>query len=79
VGITISHAPDAALQQEIVSGLEARLGRRVIPEFTVDPELLGGLIVRLGDEILDGSIRSRAAGLRRRLMDTEMPALAAAG
>ncbi len=79
VGITISHAPDAALQQEIVTGLEARLGRTVIPEFTVDPDLLGGLIVRLGDEILDGSIRSRAAGLRRRLMDAQMPALAAAG
>lgn len=79
VSVVISHAPDAALQAEIVRGLEARLGKTVIADFAVDPELLGGLIVRLGDEILDGSIRSRAAGLRRRLLEVEMPALAAAG
>ena len=79
VGVAISHAPDAALQAEIVSALEARLGKTVIADFAVDPELLGGMIVRVGDEILDGSLRSRAAALRRRLMEVEMPALAAAG
>ncbi|HEX8272827.1 MAG TPA: ATP synthase F1 subunit delta [Longimicrobiaceae bacterium] len=79
VSVVISHAPDAALQAEIVRALEARLGKTVIADFAVDPELLGGMIVRLGDQILDGSIRSRAAGLRRRLLEVEMPALAAAG
>lgn len=79
VHVVISHAPDPALQAEIVSALEARLGKTVIADFAVDPELLGGMIVRLGDQILDGSIRSRAAGLRRRLLEVEMPALAAAG
>lgn len=79
VDVVISHAPDPALQAEIVRALEARLGKTVIADFSVDPELLGGMIVRLGDQILDGSIRSRAAGLRRRLLEVEMPALAAAG
>lgn len=76
VQVTISHAPDAALQQEIVRALEARLRKTVIAEFTVDPELLGGMVVRMGDQILDGSVRSRAAGLRRRLMDAHVPAAA---
>lgn len=77
VQVTISHAPDAALQQEVVGALEARLGKTVIAEFTTDPELLGGMVVRMGDQILDGSIRSRAANLRRRLLETEIPAPAA--
>ncbi|HEU0016535.1 MAG TPA: ATP synthase F1 subunit delta [Longimicrobium sp.] len=74
VDVAISHAPDAALQAEIQRALEAQLGRTVIPTFRVDPELLGGMVLRLGDEILDGSVRSRAAGLRRRLMESQLPA-----
>lgn len=73
VGVTISHAPDEALQAEIGNALADRLGRTVIPTFTVDPELLGGMVVRVGDQILDGSLRTRAAHLRRRLLATELP------
>lgn len=74
VDVTISHAPDAALQAEIQRALEVQLGRTVIPTYHVDPDLLGGMVLRLGDEILDGSVRSRSAGLRRRLMESQMPA-----
>ena len=74
VDVSISHAPDEALQAEIQRALEVQLGRTVIPTYRVDPELLGGMVLRLGDEILDGSVRSSAAQLRRRLMDTTVPA-----
>lgn len=70
VDVTISHAPDAALQAEIQRALEAQLGRTVIASYRVDPDLLGGMVLRLGDEILDSSVRSRASALRRRLMET---------
>jgi len=73
VQVAVSHAPDAALQEEVRRALEARLGKQVIPAFTVDAELLGGLVVRVGDEILDGSVRSRAQHLRRRLMEASLP------
>ncbi|HEX2203989.1 MAG TPA: ATP synthase F1 subunit delta, partial [Longimicrobium sp.] len=79
VAVSISHAPDPALQDEIRRGLEARLGKAVIPTFTVEPELLGGVVVRMGDQILDGSLQSRAAQLRRHLLAVELPPLAAAG
>jgi F-type H+-transporting ATPase subunit delta len=75
VQVTISHAPDAALQAEIGSTLADRLGKTVIPTFTVDPELLGGMVVRVGDQILDGSLRTRAAQLRRRLLSVDLPPL----
>ena len=74
VDVTIALAPDAALQEEIRQGLQARFGREVIPTFMVDPELLGGMVLQVGDQILDGSVRSQAAGLRRRLMDAYIPA-----
>jgi F-type H+-transporting ATPase subunit delta len=78
VAVTISHEPDDRLQKEIRQTLEKRTGREVIPAFTVDPELLGGMVIHLGDEILDSSVRSRMAGLRRRLLETELPAGAGA-
>lgn len=77
VSVAISHAPDAALQEEILRALAARFGKTVIAEFTVDPDLLGGMVVRVGDEIVDGSVRSRAAHLRRRLLEAELPHAAA--
>ena len=76
VAVTISHEPDAALQAEIGNALADRLGKTVIPTFTVDPDLLGGMVVRVGDQILDGSLRTRAAHLRRRLLDVELPPMA---
>jgi F-type H+-transporting ATPase subunit delta len=33
----------------------------------LDPQIIGGLSVRIGDELIDGSTASRLAGLRRRL------------
>jgi F-type H+-transporting ATPase subunit delta len=78
VHVRISHAPDAALQAEIGNTLADRLGRTVIPTFTVDPDLLGGMVVHVGDQILDGSLRTRAAQLRRRMLAAELPPLGAA-
>lgn len=43
----------------LVSGLERRLQRTINLIVTVDPALLGGVIIRAGDTIIDGSIRGR--------------------
>jgi F-type H+-transporting ATPase subunit delta len=74
VQVAISHEPDPALRDEIASALASRLGRTVLPTFTVDPSLLGGMVVRYGEEILDGSVRTAAENLRRRMMAAAMPA-----
>lgn len=78
VEVTVSHEPDQALRDEIGRALAARLGRTVIPTFTVDPSLLGGMVVRYGEEILDGSVRTAAENLRRRLMAVAVPSEVAA-
>jgi F0F1-type ATP synthase delta subunit len=40
----------------------------VLPSFSVDPEILGGAIVRVGERIHDGSLRRRLVKLRRHLL-----------
>lgn len=60
------------LEPDEVSALKERLAsstdRRVELDLNVDPELLGGLVVRLGDLLVDGSVRSRLERLRNRLV-----------
>jgi F-type H+-transporting ATPase subunit delta len=74
--ITLAAPADEALEREIVGSLERRFGKQVVPTFEVDPSLIGGIVVRVGDEILDGSLGRRVAGLRRRLLETRLPASA---
>ena len=71
--ITLAEPPDDALRVEIVRALEQRLGKRVLPSWETDRDMVGGVVVRVGDQILDGSVRSRLAALHRRLLATELP------
>ncbi len=48
--------------------LESRLGKRVKFQTQVAPELLGGLVVRVGDVLMDGSVRTRLQRMRERLV-----------
>ncbi len=60
------------LEPDEVSALKERLAsstdRRVELDLKVDPSLLGGLVVRLRDRLVDGSVRSRPERLRNRLV-----------
>ena len=44
---------------KLVASLEKRSGRRVRPEYRVDPSLLGGLVVEMDGTRMDGSLRQR--------------------
>jgi F-type H+-transporting ATPase subunit delta len=61
----------AALGDEAVSrlgeGLSRAFGKRVIVRAEVDGQLLGGLMVRIGNTIVDGSVRGRLAAFARSL------------
>lgn len=55
-------------QQERLEGALARIYRRDITlHLEVDPELVGGLVIQVGDEVIDGSVAGRLDELRRRL------------
>ena len=76
VEVTVARQVDDATTQLISERLSSALGTRVIPHVHVKPEILGGLIVRTGNTIYDGSIRRRLEGMRRRLLGAKLPAVA---
>lgn len=55
---------DKAEVKEIRDRLQQLTGGTVELDFRVDPSLLGGVVVRLGDQLLDGSVRGRLERLR---------------
>lgn len=59
--------PDETLQR-LEGKLVARLGKRVKFSTQVAPELLGGLVVRVGDELMDGSVKTRLYRMHDRLL-----------
>jgi len=71
--VTLAHEPDAATETKIATELSRILGKTVVPHITVNPEILGGIVVRYGDHIMDGSLKRRLVGLRQRLIETAMP------
>lgn len=72
-GITLASATSATALtrdevQELTERLEQSTGGRIVLDVEVDPSLLGGLIVRVGDRLIDGSVRGRLERLRNRLI-----------
>jgi len=67
-GVTLARPADPTLQRTITEALSRQLGKEVIPSFSVDPGILGGTVVRIGERIHDGSIRRRMVKLRRLLL-----------
>ena len=56
-----------AQEQQLGDVLGRLYGRPVGLQITVDPDVLGGLIVQVGDEVIDGSIAHRLEAARRRM------------
>ena len=52
----------------IEESLSRQLDKEVIATYLVEPEILGGAIIRVGDRVLDGSVRRRMTKLRRQLI-----------
>jgi F-type H+-transporting ATPase subunit delta len=66
--VTVARPVDAALRERIAEQLTRVIGKQVLPHFHEDPGLLGGIVVRVGDRVFDGSIRRRMTMLRRALL-----------
>ncbi len=57
----------AAVRKKIAARVAGVAGRRVELAARVDPDIIGGLVLRVGDVIVDGSVQARIRQLRRRL------------
>ena len=66
--VTTAREIDKKLVKQITERLEEAVGKTVLPHFFADPALMGGVIVRVGDRVFDGSIRRRLAVLKRSML-----------
>jgi F-type H+-transporting ATPase subunit delta len=66
--VTVARAPDATLERALAQALSDALGKEVVATFSVDPEILGGAVVRVDDRVYDGSVKRRLTRLRRALL-----------
>jgi len=58
---------DPEVRREIVSGLEKKYGAGLTTDYVINPNLLGGVRVRVGSDVWDSSVRSRLARLEQQL------------
>ncbi|SDS44131.1 F0F1 ATP synthase subunit delta [Agrococcus carbonis] len=65
--VTTARAMPEAQLDRLRAGLERQYGRTLQLQQIVDPEVLGGLRVSIGDDIIDGTVRSKFTDLRLKL------------
>ena len=72
VEVTLARDIDETAVAQLEERLTRLLGRQAIAQVRVRPRILGGIVVRAGDTIYDGSIRRRLDGMRRSLLVTHL-------
>ena len=65
VWVTTAAPLTSPLREQIVTRLSALLGQEVVLKTKLDPEMLGGLVVRIGDTVFDGSVSARLVQMRQ--------------
>lgn len=54
-------------REQLRARVQARFGGDFTFDFRVDPQILGGVIIKVGDEVIDGSLASKLAAMRSQL------------
>jgi F-type H+-transporting ATPase subunit delta len=66
--VTVAMEQTEADTSAIAKQLSRLFAKEVIPHITVDPAIMGGIIVHVGDTVLDGSVRKRVATLKHKML-----------
>lgn len=66
--VTVARETSDAETSAITAQLSRMFGKDVIPHVSIDPAIMGGVIIHVGDTVLDGSVRKRLMSLRRRML-----------
>jgi F-type H+-transporting ATPase subunit delta len=68
--VTLAREPLPGEVEAIAASLSRTLGRTAVPNVRVNPEIIGGVIVRVGDYVKDGSVRRRLGLLKSKLVQS---------
>lgn len=66
--VTSAVALPEAYRQRLKAELEAATACKVVIEYREDPALIAGIVTQIGDQVLDGSVRTRLLDAERRLL-----------
>src|SRR5689334_1699031 len=68
--VTVAREPGEPERDALARQLSRLFGKRVVPHISTNPAILGGLIVKVGDTVIDGSVRKRLSVLKQRMLTT---------
>jgi F-type H+-transporting ATPase subunit delta len=66
--VIVARDPAEPEKDALKRQLSRLYGKKVVPHFSLNPAILGGVIVKVGDTVMDGSVRRRLATLRSRML-----------
>ena len=66
--VTVAREMSDADKASLADALGKALGKTVVPHVAVNAAILGGVVVRVGDTVMDGSVRRRLGALRTQMM-----------
>jgi len=67
--VTVATEPDERTEKLIADRLSKIFDKTVVPHVTVDSRILGGVVVRVGDTVMDGSVRRKLGALKHRMLN----------
>lgn len=65
--VTVARETPDDERAAIAAHLTRAVGRTVVPHLEIDPSILGGIVVRIGDTVMDGSVRRKLGLLKRKI------------
>jgi F-type H+-transporting ATPase subunit delta len=66
--VTVARETSEGEVSSIAQQLSRVIGKTVVPHVTVNPEILGGVVVKIGDTVMDGSVRTRLTRLKGQML-----------
>jgi F-type H+-transporting ATPase subunit delta len=70
--VTVARPLSDENEAAVVDTLEAQTGKTIRLHVHENPDLIGGLIIRIGDRVFDGSVRNKLTNLHDRLRDSSL-------
>jgi F-type H+-transporting ATPase subunit delta len=68
--VTVARETSAEDEARIAQQLSRVVGKTVVPHLSVNPAILGGVVVKIGDTVMDGSVRRRLGRLKAQILSS---------